>query len=290
MVMFKEQDAPLTAIIAALCLGTISGTAIAQASHLPEDVPAQKLQLESKPPPGQFMQTLPVIAALDVDKNGELSAEEILGAAEALKKLDTSKDGILTHDEFRPKLAGRGKTPPPGNSPPVSPAELNPAIMHLPPLPDKIAGISPRGILKLFGARGKDGVTTRTLESYRRVFGFTDFNKDGRHSKKEYINGGRHLTRGSRSGIFQASDSNRDGFVSRDEYVMNRIITDEAKEIFSRMDRDNDNKLTADEVMASGKLKNRKQVNEVFGGLDTNGDGTLSIPEYLHVWGRWARS
>lgn len=51
MVMFKEQDAPLTAIIAALCLGTISGTAIAQASHLPEDVPAQKLQLESKPPP-----------------------------------------------------------------------------------------------------------------------------------------------------------------------------------------------------------------------------------------------
>ena len=236
------------------------------------------------------MRRLPVIAALDADGNGEISAAEIKNATAALKKLDGNLDGKLTNDELRPKFAGENRTPSPNNPLPASHVKPRQATKPLPPVPDKIAGFGPREILKLFGAQGKQGVDQLTLEGYRRVFGFTDFNKDGRHSKKEYIDGGRYLTRESRSGIFQASDSNRDGFVSQNEYVENRIITDEAKIIFSEMDADDNNRLTAEEMIASKKLKDDKLANKVFDALDTNGDGKLNIPEYLRVWGRWARS
>ena len=43
------------------------------------------------------------------------------------------------------------------------------------------------------------------------------------------------------------------------------------------------------EFLASGKLKDRKLAKGVFKALDTNGDGELVIPEYLRVWGKWAR-
>lgn len=43
-----------------------------------------------------------LIAALDKDRNGELSAEEISAASDALKKLDRDGDGKLTQREFMP--------------------------------------------------------------------------------------------------------------------------------------------------------------------------------------------
>lgn len=102
---------------------------------------------------------------------------------------------------------------------------------------------------------------------------------NGRHSKKEYIDDGAYLIPQSRRGIFQASDTNNDGYV----------ITDEAKLIFSQMDTNSNNRLTAVEFLASGKLKDRKLAKGVFKALDTNGDGELVMPEYLRVWGKWAR-
>jgi len=59
--------------------------------------------------------------ALDADRDGELSAEEIEGAAAALKKLDKNDDGKLDRDELRPPHRGPGgpdrhpgpKPPPP---------------------------------------------------------------------------------------------------------------------------------------------------------------------------------
>jgi hypothetical protein len=29
---------------------------------------------------------------------------------------------------------------------------------------------------------------------------------------------------------------------------------------------------------------------DVFDAMDTNGNGELTVPEYLRVWGRWTRS
>ena len=60
-------------------------------------------------PGGRGFQS-PVIAALDTDGDGELSAKEIENATVALKKLDKNSDGKLTTEELRPAgaLGGRG--------------------------------------------------------------------------------------------------------------------------------------------------------------------------------------
>ena len=153
-----------------------------------------------------------------------------------------------------------------------------------------IQGHSPQQILTLFGFKGVKGVSESQRANYRRTFGFTDTNRDGKHSRKEYVENGRYMTPQARAGIFQASDSNKDDVVSEDEYIENRIITDEAKEIFKAMDANNDNKLTAKELLASKKIADEELAGEVFKALDTNSDGSLVIPDYLRVWGVWARS
>ena len=155
---------------------------------------------------------------------------------------------------------------------------------------ERIGGHSPRQVLDLFGYQGILGITDQQVASYRRVFGFGDANRDGRHSKKEYIEDGFYLSKQSRQGIFRASDSNGDGFVTEAEYVINRMITDEAKEIFHKLDANRDNKLTAKENIASGKFKDEKLAQTDFNTLDVDGSKSLVIPEYLRVWGRWARA
>lgn len=51
---------------------------------------------------GQFMNYHPVLAALDADRDGEISAREIDHAVAALKQLDRNHDGFLTADELVP--------------------------------------------------------------------------------------------------------------------------------------------------------------------------------------------
>lgn len=58
-----------------------------------------------RPPPP------PLMRVIDADHNGEISAEEIAGAAAALKKLDKNEDGKLTRDELRPPRPPRGDRP-----------------------------------------------------------------------------------------------------------------------------------------------------------------------------------
>ena len=81
-----------------------------------------------------------------------------------------------------------------------------------------------------------------------------------------------------------------DGFVTLDEYVENRIITDEAKKIFNEMDTNQNGILTVLEVLKTGKIKDNQLAKEIFSALDTNNNKELIIPEYLRVWGKWARN
>jgi predicted O-methyltransferase YrrM len=54
---------------------------------------------------------IPLMLALDTDKDGEISAEELKSAAVALKKLDANNNGKLDRQELRPQFAGRGGPP-----------------------------------------------------------------------------------------------------------------------------------------------------------------------------------
>lgn len=56
-----------------------------------------------------FMLMLPIFITLDVNKDGELSKEEIDNATVALQKLDKDKNGKLTEDELRPDFGGFGR-------------------------------------------------------------------------------------------------------------------------------------------------------------------------------------
>ncbi|TWU30848.1 EF-hand domain-containing protein [Novipirellula artificiosorum] len=60
---------------------------------------------------GDIMRMLPVMAALDSDSDGVISADEIKASATALKSLDKNNDGTLTEDELRPQFGGRGAGP-----------------------------------------------------------------------------------------------------------------------------------------------------------------------------------
>ncbi len=68
---------------------------------------------------GGPMRVNPIVAALDANSDGILSAEEIANAPVALKKLDKNGDGKLTEDELRPNF-GRGQ----GGPGAVAPADL----------------------------------------------------------------------------------------------------------------------------------------------------------------------
>ncbi|MEI9898229.1 MAG: EF-hand domain-containing protein [Chthoniobacter sp.] len=64
----------------------------------------------------------PLIAALDTDGDGTISADEIANAAASLKKLDKNGDGKLTPDEYHPphphgdgQQGGAPKPPKDGN-------------------------------------------------------------------------------------------------------------------------------------------------------------------------------
>ena len=59
----------------------------------------------------RIMAMMPIIIILDIDKDGEISADEIKVAAKSLKKLDKNNDGKISMEEMSPdfsQMMGRG--------------------------------------------------------------------------------------------------------------------------------------------------------------------------------------
>ena len=157
-----------------------------------------------------------------------------------------------------------------------------------PAVPKEFAGLEVGVILQRLGAKMERGVTNRQLDDYTNQFARVDRDGDRRHSQSEYIDNGNYLTPQSRRGIFFAADNDADGFVSQSEYVLNRIITDEAKEIMQKMDADRNGSIEQGEFIGQGPLTDEVSA-AVFRAWDSDGNGRLFVPEYLRVWGRWAR-
>ena len=148
---------------------------------------------------------------------------------------------------------------------------------------------SGRIIISMLGAKGAGCMTDKEEEEYKRIFGFMDNDNDGKVSKEQYINDGRYMTPQARKGIFAATDRNKDDVMTESEYVQNRAITDEAKKIIGAFDTDKNGKVSADEFIKNAPLCDKELAGEIFKKLDTDGSKDLIIPEYLKVWGNWAR-
>lgn len=155
----------------------------------------------------------------------------------------------------------------------------------------KVGGKHPRSILRSLGGKMEDAVSSAQLTNYARHFSRIDKDGDGRHSKAEFIEKGNYLNPQARRGIFGAADNDQDGFVTEAEYTLNRIITDEGKAIMQAMDDNKDGTIQRSEFLkyASPKLKDSKLAEQVFAALDSDMDESLRVPEYLRVWGKWAR-
>ncbi len=215
-----------------------------------------------------------IFKRLDVDGDEKLTVaefskspgiESLEKAGEIVARIDQNKDGQLARAEFGRVFQMR----------------------HGPG--ENATGGFTHPFLIAMGAKGRAGCTPEQLATYERVFAHLDADDDGSLTAKEYVEDGTYLTQEARAGIFRASDSNGDGTVTRAEYVENRIITDEAKAVVERADVDSDENITKAEFFKHPALTNEITAAEIFGQLDTNGDGKITTPEYLRVWGQWAR-
>ena len=153
--------------------------------------------------------------------------------------------------------------------------------------------------MQILGARGEDSFTTQEIREMSRPFKFSDINGDGYLSEDEYVGASKHFRKNPRGarGFLRASDNNRDGKVSHEEYIQNRIITDEAKDIYRKIIPGTDWEsipvfrwtIEKEAFLSSSYFQERKQLNDIFMVMDRDANGHLSLPEYLMTYGKWAR-
>lgn len=84
------------------------------------EITREELRPPTPPPPGHRPPP-PLIVALDTDKDGTLSAEELKAAPEALLELDKNGDGELSPRELFP----HGPPPPPPGRPDGEPEDTD---------------------------------------------------------------------------------------------------------------------------------------------------------------------
>jgi hypothetical protein len=115
--------------------------------------------------PGGFLRRVPVMLALDLDQNGELSADEIARASASLATLDKNKDGKLTEEELRPIVEGGPGGPGGGPAPGPATHEIVDRLMEFDANKDgRLTRVEAPGRLKGIFERAdtnKDGALTR---------------------------------------------------------------------------------------------------------------------------------
>ena len=233
----------------------------------------------SAPTRDMFMRAMPVLAALDANKDGVISKAEIDNATGALRSLDANKDGELTEEEMRPDFAGmRGRS--------GRPSELSGRGGF---------GRPPEGNRGGFGSgveRGSAGGDNPMIDRLMQM----DENGDGKLSSNEVSE--------RLSPLFDRADQNKDGFATRDELgviasgasrdagtgrpvtgnpnavqprsdsELANIYLKQAQVVHSRYDKDSDGQLTAAE-------REKMLLNPEAADADQN--GKVTVQEYA-LW------
>ena len=138
----------------------------------------------------------PLMRALDTDRNGELSAEEIAQAPAGLKELDANGDGKITQDELMPP-------PPPDTAQNGEAGDLPP-----PPPPS-----GPNPVLRALDANGDGALTHDELRPpppLGPLMQALDTDKNGELSAEEIANAPKALL---------TLDKNADGKLTLDELM-----------------------------------------------------------------------
>jgi Ca2+-binding EF-hand superfamily protein len=207
----------------------------------------------------------PLLMALDANRDGVISAEEIAAATPALKALDKNGDGILWAQEVMPMGRGRGEGPEGGRDgrgggdggaggAPATSAD------------DLVA------MLMAYDAN-KDGQLTKAElpERMQPIFDRADANKDGKLTVDEIRKSaqssmqapaasggrgdggpgegpdGRGRGPGGMDLLFRALDANHDGMLQADEIAA-------APAALRLLDKNKDGSLTADEYRQAGRI------------------------------------
>jgi len=111
--LFDRADADKNGVLTAEEIRKAAQDAIAPAARGRDEGPGEGIRPGGREGGrGNFMRVDPILAALDTNADGEISAGEIAAAPTALKKLDTNGDGQLSADEVRVNPGpGRGRGP-----------------------------------------------------------------------------------------------------------------------------------------------------------------------------------
>lgn len=78
---------------------------------------------------GGMLKAMPLMTALDADRDGSISASEIENAVAALKKLDHNADGVISPDELRPNLRDLAANRLPGGGRPAEKGAPTPMML-----------------------------------------------------------------------------------------------------------------------------------------------------------------
>lgn len=121
----------------------------------------------------------PIIAALDTEKDGKISAAEIAASATSLKTLDQDADGQLTHEEIRPPRPAR----------PEGAGENRPERPDRPEGPPP--GMTPPPIIVALDADQDGVISAAEIEGAPAALAKLDQNNDGELTRDELHPGGR---------------------------------------------------------------------------------------------------
>lgn len=187
------------------------------------------------------MRMSPILAAVDADHDGTISAAELKAAPAALKSLDKNGDGQLTQDELRPAFARGGSGGGPGATQAPSADELVKTLMAFdkdgdgklskPELPERMQGLFDRA------DADKDGFLT--AEELKKTAAAPRAEQAGRRGEREGGEGGRRMQRVDP--VTAALDVDQDGVISAQEMQG-------ATAALAKLDRNGDGQLTEDEV------------------------------------------
>ncbi|MFN7919534.1 MAG: hypothetical protein U0Q16_05520 [Bryobacteraceae bacterium] len=236
-----------------------------------------------------FMRMHPVLAAIDADHDGVITAEERAAAPRVLKGLDKNGDGVLSGEELRPQF--RGGPGERGGEQRANSADMvnnlmafdrnGDGVLEKEEVPERMQGLFARGDTNKDGKLTRDELTKLASAQSSPGEGRRGEGGRGEGGRGE---GGRGGPGGFRDPITAALDTDGDGTVSQAE------IANSAQSL-AKLDRNNDGRITEEEVRPNfgpggpgGRRNPAEMASRMMEEWDANGDGKLTkneLPERM---------